>query len=88
MGAGTGSRYTGVQCAGPDGRAGRTAVLAGRATGHHRRLGELAPADFLATVASELDGTSKTATYGTNFTKPLLFIEDGAYFTKTKMIKG
>ena len=48
------------------------------------------PADFLATAATELNDTSGTVDtdllaqrdfYGTNFTKPLLFMGDGAYFS-------
>ena len=40
------------------------AVLARRAAGDRPELGQVAPADFLATAASELNGTSETATYG------------------------
>ncbi len=43
---------------------GRRALLARRPAGHGRHLGRVAPADFLATAATELDGTSETATYG------------------------
>ena len=46
-------------------RPGRAAVLPGRAAGHHRAPGRGSrPADFLGTAASELNGTSETATYG------------------------
>ena len=46
-------------------RPGRPAVLPGRAAGHRSRPGPGSrPADFLGTAATELNGTSETATYG------------------------
>ena len=51
--------------AGPDGAAGRAPVLARRALGHGRQSwAKTEPADFLATAATELNGTSGTASYG------------------------
>ena len=44
--------------------AGRTAVLARCAAGHVKSWAKVAPADFLATAATELAGTSQTAGYG------------------------